>query len=286
MALHGRELKDEPVFKRCGGGCGKVTGTNTYTYNYTNTNYTTTTTTTASTASRAPHERGAEDLRRSIRSPVTAALLLALERGFASAEQLATEVQRVTGRRLRAKDVLAYLSYYRRKGWVVNHSPVWSLTEAGKAFVEKYRSHLLYLLGESYGTPSHTKVHTKVNESITLSHTKADERLILKKTKARVSETIELLKRKLKNRDEADALQILLFNYFENGSTYMYLDELAEELEADPSWLLRVVLRRMRSRGLVYVWRDGKVGLGRVVRELLGIPSRGWGRRGWGRGAG
>lgn len=248
----------------------------------TSTNYTTTTTTTA--APGAPGREPAEDLKRPITSPVTAALLLTLlESGWATTEMLAEEVERLTGRRMRAKDLLRYLRYYQQKGWVTSASPLWSLTDEGRCFVLKYERWLRRLVGDLSQKPT-------VGESF-VWHTEPDGTVsygIPKTAKERLNDVIDRLRPYLRNGDEEAVLRVLVANYLETGSTYMYVDELAEELESSPSWLYQHVLRRMRGRGLIYVWRDGKVGLGRLVRRVLGAlaPPGGGGSNsssiGWG----
>ena len=88
------------------------------------------------------------DLRRVIRSPVTAAILVLLYTGGPmDAEELLEEVERLTGRELSLQSLYRYLYYYERKGWLARGSPVWSLTEYGETRVEKYARRLARILG-------------------------------------------------------------------------------------------------------------------------------------------
>lgn len=225
------------------------------------TKYTTNTTTTTTTA---------RDLKRPITSRVTAAILLALLAGPATTIQLASDVERVMGEPIRAQDVRPYLRYYRKLGWVTSHSPYWSLTEEGMKFVLKYRDWLLRLVGDSSRKSrlSATFVWERKLEETFPFEMKGERKL---SNTLKLKFAMEKIRRYLRNRDEEDVMRLLLENYFETGSTYMYLDELAEMLLTTPSWLYQEVLRKMKSRKLVYVWKDGKVGLGLLAKRLLGI---------------
>ena len=223
--------------------------------------YTTTNTITTTTTPQEP----AVDLRRPITSPVTAALLLTLKSGWATVEELAEEVERLTGRSVSAKDLYPYLHYYQRKGWVTSGSPLWGLTDEGTKFVEKYERWLLKLVGEKNQPTENFASDTKPDERV--------EYRIRNIDKTRLNQLIEKFRQYLRNKDEEDVLRVLLEHFAATGSTYMYLDELAERLGADASWLYREVLRPMRARRIIYVWKDGKVGLGRVVRRALGLEG-------------
>jgi len=74
------------------------------------------------------------------------------------------------------------------------------------------------------------------------------------------------------DQDEFEALSSLLAHYSKWGSTYIYLDNLAEAMKADYTWLLRV-MRRLQSKGIVYIYTDPRlgirVGLTKSSKEML-----------------
>ena len=60
--------------------------------------------------------------------------------------------------------------------------------------------------------------------------------------------------------DELEVLSNILSHYSKWGSTYIYLDNLAEKMQADYSWLLRVA-RRLQSKGILYIYNDPRLGM-------------------------
>lgn len=60
--------------------------------------------------------------------------------------------------------------------------------------------------------------------------------------------------------EELEVLSSLLSHYAKWGNTYIYLDNLAEAMEADYNWLLRVA-RRLQSKGIVYIYTDPRLGV-------------------------
>lgn len=209
------------------------------------------TTTTTTTRAKDP-----KDLRRPITSPITALVLLSLLEGPKTTAELAEVVSEYLGTNVEPRDVYPYLYYYRKKGWVMSLSPLWSLTESGEKFLQKYKQWLRKLIGNI----SHLSKLNKRNVTKSFSYIMLNINEII----TEIREKYEITK------DEEDILKTLLEHYVVTGSTYMYIDNLALRLEASLSWLWHN-LKSLKSKRLVYVWRDGKVGLGKNLRNMLGL---------------
>ena len=185
-----------------------------------------------------------------------------------------------------------YLYYYRKKGILYYCDGLWSLSEKGEEFVNRIKRWLRKLVGDKTDDPPHlySNLFSDYRESSSrynLGISKVQVRYNISKVKYNISNNIssvvnynysDLLDRLREEHgldgDEVGALRILLEHYARTGSTYMYIEELARRMGATPSWLYRNVLRRLKSMQLVYVWWDGKVGLGKRLRLVLGVGRR------------
>ena len=59
--------------------------------------------------------------------------------------------------------------------------------------------------------------------------------------------------------EELEILEIMINHYVKWGSTYMYIDQLQQKLDADPAWLLKV-LKSLQSKGIIYIYNDRRLG--------------------------
>jgi DNA-binding MarR family transcriptional regulator len=60
--------------------------------------------------------------------------------------------------------------------------------------------------------------------------------------------------------EELEILMTLITHYTRWGTSYMYLDQLQERLNADYTWLMKV-LRELQSKGLIYIYTDPRLGV-------------------------
>ncbi len=80
-----------------------------------------------------------------------------------------------------------------------------------------------------------------------------------KQQKSNLEECLRDLTEKL-NQEENELIKFLLDKYKQWGSTYLYMDQIQEELKADNVWLFRI-LKGLQTKRLVYLYQDPKLGL-------------------------
>jgi len=196
-----------------------------------------------------------------------------------------------------SKYVSSYLSYWKSRGYVTYSSGYWFLTKRGEDFVKM-------TLALSKATPiiSLPEVvqlaHQLINEQV--AHTMNSktipnqtdvgtviQRFVVDRTSNEVDiqtplpltpmqRAMTCLDKILSNKDlledEVYMLKHFVKHYIEWGSTYKYLDQLAEELHYDARELM-LVLRRLQSKKLIYIYTDRKfgirIGLGKTLKQLL-----------------
>jgi len=143
---------------------------------------------------------------------------------------------------LETKYVSSYLSYWRKKGLVELKYGRWHLTKQG----EEYAKRIVDMRRDK-----------KFMEHLAIA------REILQQDFFRMNKNIDppansSFLEKLDD-DEKELLLFLLNKYRQWGSTYVYLDQIQEELGADLNWLLRV-LRKLQTKRIVYLYHDPKLG--------------------------
>jgi len=186
--------------------------------------------------------------------------------------------------------VASYLSYWRSRGYVEYESGYWYLTPLG----EEYARNVL-----------EKEVNDRFNEFASIAQrilsSIHERRAINSKSrgagarhrgpalpfiadfigkrgnkpqdKARIAEcALESIAELGLSSDEIEVYRALLDHYAKWGTTYMYLDQLQEEMEAGYDWLLKT-LRELQTKGLVYLYRDPRlglrVGLSKKSKEVL-----------------
>jgi len=231
------------------------------------------------------------------RSRIVEALLLLLY----SKPMRSSELARIVGKP--AKVISSYLSYWRTRGYVEYISGYWRLTERGVRFVEDI---LLRVQGKS-ADPSVVRlahkllsepVRTTENDSsrqknatvkpeIQSFFVKRTDSVVGKQThqadtsKERLAKALRCLHKaaEIKNltEDEVFVLEHMVKHYIDWQSTYMYLDQVAEELNFQPSELLKIV-KSLQVKKLLYIYNDRRlglrIGLGKTVKDLLAMCSQ------------
>lgn len=218
---------------------------------------------------------------RLITSRITALILLLLLEGPQTTHEIVEYVNEYLGTNYSYNLIKQYLYYYRKKGILLYSDGLWSLSAKGEKFVNRIKRWLRRLIGDIIDEPPH------LYSSLCSDYKESTSRYNLGITKVQIKYNIsnslscnysDLLNRLKEeyglNNDELDVLRILLEHFAKTRSTYMYIEELATRMETTEDWLQRNVLRRLRSMQLVYVWWDGKVGLGKRLRLMLGIEGR------------
>lgn len=205
-----------------------------------------------------------------------------------------SEVAALLGKSVRV--VSSYLSYWKSRGYVAYRSGYWYLTRAGEEHVSMLLSSLqapvlgpqeVVVLAQNL---IRERVLPTINSSNTLKRRQGaaeiqsfvvDETgsfvgkrdLLTLGGRAEVLGCLEkILEAKNLSEDEASVLRHLVKHYVEWSSTYLYLDQLADELHYHASELVEV-LKKLQAKKLVYLYADRRfgirVGLGRSLKLLL-----------------
>lgn len=184
--------------------------------------------------------------------------------------------------------VSSYLSYWKTRGLVEYVNGLWQLTPQGEQLAQqiiaRYKNQQIneYLLlaqqiiGENVN-------RAKNNNNIQVTQPQSGQ--ILPFIASKTSQTDPKLERKRKvecllkaisydklTDEEKEVLNILLDHYVNWGSTYMYVDQLIETLQANEAWLMRI-LRMLQTKHLVYLYQDPRlgtrVGFSKSLKKLL-----------------
>jgi len=236
------------------------------------------------------------------RSRVVEALLLLLY----SKPMRSSELARIVGKP--TKVISSYLSYWRTRGYVDYISGYWRLTERGIRFVED----ILLRVQERSVDPSVVRLaHKLLSEPVRATENdssrqknaamrpeiqsfsvKRTDSVVGKQThqadaskeervEEKLAKALRCLHRaaEIKNltEDEVFVLEYMVKHYIEWQSTYMYLDQVAEELNFQPSELLKIV-KNLQVKKLLYIYNDRRlglrIGLGKTVKALLAMCSQ------------
>ncbi len=215
---------------------------------------------------------------------VDAIMVLLLSRPMRS-----SEIASVLG--FETKYVSSYLSYWKTRGYVEYRNGFWHLTPKGEDYAE---SVLARATGEEQDRMA--LIAKRILSDVQVKPTRKDKKAggrrrarvdslsftVARKGKGdnelqerarRAACVVEILREDL-DRDEIEVLSSLLSHYAKWGNTYIYLDNLAEAMQADYQWLLRTA-RRLQSKGIVYIYTDPRlgirIGLTKSMKETLEI---------------
>lgn len=196
------------------------------------------------------------------------------------------------------KLVSSYLSYWRGRGYVSYRSGYWFLTKQGEEHVKT----VIEALAIPITTPQDVVLLAQklINEQVqhtinnwiqpkTAHYNTEIQKFIDKNTNTKVGKqnyretSSEILQKALNCvtkileskdllEDEMMVMNMLIKHYVEWGSTYLYLDQIAEELHYQISELTSI-LRKLQSKRLVYLYTDRRigvrVGLGKSFKHIL-----------------
>ncbi|BFH74306.1 hypothetical protein SJAV_22500 [Sulfurisphaera javensis] len=175
---------------------------------------------------------------------------------------------------LETKYVSSYLSYWRKKGLVYQEAGRWHLSAQGedlaKEIIEeknnsKFVEYLAFakqILNENVNQTINNKKQTKQDKDgkeflsfiVDLTNSKVN-----KQQKSNLTDCIADILEKLDD-EEKELLSFLLNKYKQWGSTYVYIDQIQEEFNADTGWLFKV-LRKLQTKRILYLYHDPKLGL-------------------------
>ena len=215
---------------------------------------------------------------------VDAIMVLLLSRPMRSAE-----IARILGYETRY--ISSYLSYWKTRGYVEYENGYWTLTPRGEDYAhmvleretseeaDRMASIARRILSQpdlqaKPARKSKRRAHRGGGLGESLPFTAGQTNIggsELQEREQRAKCMLQALQPDL-DQEEFEALTSLLAHYVKWGSTYIYLDNLAESMEADYRWLLRV-MRRLQSKGIVYIYTDPRlgirVGLTKSSKEML-----------------
>lgn len=226
------------------------------------------------------------------RSKIVEAILLLLY----SKPMRSSEISRILGKP--TKLISSYLSYWRSRGYVSYSSGYWVLTKQGEEHVRIFIETLGIPILSIYDVVSlaHKLINEQVQQTVNnwisqepIQDKTEIQQFIVKNTGTKVGKQhhekttpidiqkalrciAKILESKELFEDEIQILNYLIKHYVEWGSTYLYLDQLAEELHYQVSELM-TVLRKLQSKRLVYLYTDRRfgirVGIGRSFKQIL-----------------
>ncbi len=225
------------------------------------------------------------------RSRVVEAILLLLYVKPMKSSEIASLLGKKT------KLISSYLSYWKSKNYVTFKTGYWFLTRKGEEYVKTLLSTLNIavfsphdvvrlaqkLISEpvletanswkkQYEKQEETEIQqfvvAKTGSFVGKPNTKTSENIIEKALKCleKIISSKDLLE------DETNVLTHLVKHYAEWGSTYLYIDQISEELHY-PSNELMLILRKLQTKKLIYMYTDKRfgirVGLGKSLKQLL-----------------
>lgn len=227
------------------------------------------------------------------RSRVVEAMLLLLY----TRPMRSSEIAALLGKR--NKVISSYLSYWKTRGYVDFKAGYWVLTKKGEEHVktllhslnaqvltpydvvrlaQKLATELVPLTGNHWKKPGVEQGETEI-QSFTVKHTysKVGKQGVNSDTDPlQVEKMLKCLEKivnaKELSEEEAYVLNHMVKHYAEWGSTYLYLDQLTEDLHYQTRELL-LILRKLQTKRLLYLYTDKRfgirVGLGKSLKQLL-----------------
>ncbi len=187
------------------------------------------------------------------------------------------------------KYISSYLSYWKTRGYVEYNSGFWFLTPKGEEYAREVAERAsdekfdrLAALAQRILVDTQVKRTMKDKKPPVREHVRSQPLSFIATRKRKADNklqeraqtaacVIDTLSPELTD-DEMEVLTALLSHYTKWGSTYLYLDQLAELINADYKWILSVV-RLLQTKNLVYIYNDPRlgirVGLTKPVKELI-----------------
>ncbi len=189
--------------------------------------------------------------------------------------------------------ISSYLSYWRTRGLFEYENGYWQLTPQGEEYARQILEREMASRTKQYIALAQTilrsteakQVSSAINYKTVSEVKKSSEKLLSfiaelnnyrskKQQKSKLKCMLSIVNMLQLEDDERDVLEFLVRHYGEWGSTYLYLDQLEQQLDADRAWLLNV-LRRLQTKKLIYIYNDKRlgvrIGLTKKLRESLDL---------------
>ncbi|ADM28091.1 conserved hypothetical protein [Ignisphaera aggregans DSM 17230] len=226
------------------------------------------------------------------RSRIVNAILLLLYMRPMKSSEIASIIGKNT------KLVSSYLSYWKVRGYVVYRAGYWSLTKSGEEYVKIFLESLGIPVLSPRDVVQLAQKLTREQDLSTINNwilaQRSQEETEIQSFTGRQTESyvgkqepkptseeinrkaIECASKILRSKDlledEMTVLSYLIKHYVEWNSTYVYLDQISEELHY-PNNELVSILRKLQTKKLIYLYTDRRfgirVGLGRTFKQLL-----------------
>ena len=190
---------------------------------------------------------------------------------------------------LQSKYVSSYLSYWKSRGFVEYDRGFWYLTPEGEEYARSIVERAKNVLSDeykmlAYNLLNQSRLKRTINDKKGFQKTGQEGHvqsfIVSKRFKTnnkrqeRISAVVcvqNAIKDEI-DEEEFEVLSTLLSHYARWGSTYIYMDQLQERLNADYTWLIRKI-RSLQTKNLVYIYTDPRlgirIGLSKRIRELL-----------------
>ncbi len=190
----------------------------------------------------------------------------------------AAELAREIG--VESKYVSSYLSYWKTRGYVEYSNGLWYLTPLGEDYAKNIVERTLATRFHEYVTIARQLLGEKNKRTINRKKKLPEEEEQYNSLSFIVSQTNKHGKKQLKklalgavdgdcayrlldqglSPEEKEVLRILVDNYSQWGSSYMYVDQIQEKLSAEPMYILKV-LRDLQTKQLIYIYNDPRLGI-------------------------
>ncbi len=209
----------------------------------------------------------------------------------------AAEIAQILGYPVRY--ISSYLSYWRTRGLFEYENGFWTLTPQGEEYartilaremdtrLHQYAALARQLLA-SHTINTHLQSRQTINDKDRATRTLQSSQLLSfiagqtseRDKKRQNLQPVTCLNMLVEEADltidEKEVLKTLINHYAQWGTTYIYLDQLEEQLGADRAWLLRV-LRSLQTKGLIYIYNDKRlgtrIGFSKRLRSLISSCS-------------
>ena len=191
-----------------------------------------------------------------------------------------SEIAEILG--FNSRYIASYLSYWRVRGLFDYRDGYWMLTDKGREYarrvIERYTggNNPYTLLAQQIAlarnskTPYHPpgQYHSSLQFLAASTNSVDDEQ---QKRRVCAESALKQLYMNL-DEEEREIFEKLTAHYVRWGKTYMYLDQLQRELNADMQWLV-ALLRSLQSKNLIYIYHDRRmgvrIGFSKSVRQML-----------------
>ncbi len=185
--------------------------------------------------------------------------------------------------------VTSYLSYWKVRGLFDYEHGFWKLTPEGEKFARNILARETSEKTAQYAALAKTilagseQVRRTINDKNEFQRYSPPSRIqqftadltntVNSKRQDTVAICVEALLETIElEEEEKEVMEYMLLHYAKWGSTYTYIENLEDSLQADRVWLLRI-LRSLQSKGLVYIYMDRRlgtrIGLSKKVKEYL-----------------